>query len=408
MCGLRIASITFPPTPVVTRKPGDGWIPPERWAMLAPMFLALREMRRAKLRFGLLAGAVGLLVFLILFQQALLGGLINQFIGALRHQSADVLVYSDQARENLDGSIIFPDQAEQVSRVPGIGTATPLGEGSFNVSAGGVARDTIIFGYELGYAGEPTTLIKGRLPTATNEAVASEKDGADGYGIGDVVQVLPDGAKITIVGIARDINYSVAPVLFASMDTYLSAKKTANPDAVQILPSAIAIHVGPGVAPAALAATINHDVKGVQALTRQQAIDGSPGVSSVRSSFEVILVLFYLVVPLVTGLFFLIVTFQKASALTLLRAIGAPVKTLVSSLLVQVVVVMAVGSVVAFALYAASLQGVKNLGVRIEIQPVVITCLVVLALALLTSLVAARRVLRLEPLSATTGAGVQV
>lgn len=181
MCGLRIASITFPPTPVVTRKPGDGWIPPERWAMLAPMFLALREMRRAKLRFGLLAGAVGLLVFLILFQQALLGGLNNQFIGALRHQSADVLVYSDQAREHLDGSIIFPDQAEQVGRVPGIGTATPLGEGSFNVSAGGVARDTIIFGYELGYAGEPTTLIKGRLPTATNEAVASEKDGADGY-----------------------------------------------------------------------------------------------------------------------------------------------------------------------------------------------------------------------------------
>lgn len=74
MCGLRIASITFPPTPVVTRKPGDGWIPPERWAMLAPMFLALWEMRRAKLRFGLLAGAVGLLVFLIL---------VSTFIGLI-------------------------------------------------------------------------------------------------------------------------------------------------------------------------------------------------------------------------------------------------------------------------------------------------------------------------------------
>ena len=52
------------------------------------MFLALKEMRRAKVRFGLLAGAVGLLVFLILFQQALLTGLINQFIGAIKHQKS--------------------------------------------------------------------------------------------------------------------------------------------------------------------------------------------------------------------------------------------------------------------------------------------------------------------------------
>jgi ABC-type lipoprotein release transport system permease subunit len=64
--------------------------------------------------------------------------------------------------------------------------------------------------------------------------------------------------------------------------------------------------------------------------------------------------------------------------------------------------------VIAFGLYAGALQGVKNLGVRVEIQPVLVTSAVVLALALLTSLIAVRRVLRLDPLSATTGAGVQV
>jgi Mn2+/Fe2+ NRAMP family transporter len=58
------------------------------------MFLAFREIRRARWRFVLLTGAVGLLVFLILFVQALSGALIGQFIGAIKHQSADVLVYS--------------------------------------------------------------------------------------------------------------------------------------------------------------------------------------------------------------------------------------------------------------------------------------------------------------------------
>ncbi|MFM2181914.1 MAG: hypothetical protein RJB61_208 [Actinomycetota bacterium] len=371
------------------------------------MFLAWHEMRRAKVRFGLLTGAVGLLVFLILFQQALLGGLITQFIGALRNQSADVLVYSDQARKNLEGSIVLPEQVAAVGEVDGVQRASALGEATFTVSAGGEDVDAVIFGYELGGPGEPTTLTEGRMPTAPYEAVASAKDRSDGFGIGDTVTVLPGGEPITVVGLARDLNYSVAPVLFVDFSTFEDAKRIRNPDALAIVPSAVAVEVDEGETPDVVAARITAAVDGVEALTRQQAVDGSPGVSSVRSSFVVILGLFYLVVPLVTGLFFLIVTFQKASALTLLRAIGAPARVLVVSLLVQVVVVMALGSVLAAVLYAGALQGVQNLGVRVEAMPVVVTSLVVLALALLTSLVAVRRVLRIDPLSATTGAGVQ-
>lgn len=372
------------------------------------MFLAFHEMKRAKVRFGLLTGAVGLLVFLILFQQTLLSGLINQFIGALKHQSGEVLVYNDQARKNLEGSIILPEQLAAIAAIDGVADAAPLGEATFTVTAGGKERDTVIFGYELGRAGAPTTLVEGRLPTADGEAVASEKDTADGYDIGDVVQVQPDGGTITIVGIARDLNYSVSPVLFVDFATYEAAKRTRNPDAERILPSAVAIRVADGSTPEQVAQRIDATVDGVQALTRQQAVDGSPGVSSVRSSFAVILGLFYLVVPLVTGLFFLIVTFQKASALTLLRAIGAPAGLLVRSLLTQVVVVTLAGSVVAFGLYAGALQGVKNLGVRVEVLPAVTTTAVVLVLALATSLVAIRRVLRIDPIDATTGAGVKV
>ena len=200
------------------------------------MFLALREMRRAKLRFSLLAGAVGLLVFLILFQQALLGGLVNQFIGALRHQSGDVLVYNDQARKNVEGSVILPGQLEQVQSVEGVGAVSPVGEATFTVKAGGKELDTVLFGYVLGAPGAPTTLIDGRLPKGPNEAVASEKDAADGFAIGDTVQVLPGGASITVVGRARDINYSVSPVLFVDTATFEAAKKVRNPDATRILP----------------------------------------------------------------------------------------------------------------------------------------------------------------------------
>ena len=103
------------------------------------MFLALREIRRARWRFVLLTGAVGLLVFLILFVQALTGALIGQFIGALEHQSADVLVYSAQARKNLEGSVVPPTTVDAVAKVPGVARAGPFGQGTFSVRAGGQA-----------------------------------------------------------------------------------------------------------------------------------------------------------------------------------------------------------------------------------------------------------------------------
>jgi putative ABC transport system permease protein len=377
------------------------------------VFLALKEMRRAKVRFGLLAGAVGLLVFLILFQQALLTGLINQFIGALRNQSADVVVYNAQARKNLEGSIILPEQAAAIAAVDGVDEAAPLGEGTFTVMAGGSEQDAVIFGYRLGGPGEPTTLIEGRLPQAPGEAVASSRNAVDGFDIGDTVTVVPNpgGAAVgfTVVGLAEEINYSVAPVMFADFADYEAARRAVNPDATQVLPSVIAVRVVAGTDPATVARAITDAVAGTEGLTRQEAVDGSPGVASVRQSFSVILLLFYLVVPLVTGLFFLIVTFQKAGALTLLRAIGSPAGPLVRSLLIQVVIVVLSGAALATGLFwLASLGGGGGLGITVEPVPVLATTLVVLVLALLTSLAAVRRVLRIDPIAATTGAGVQV
>ncbi len=73
------------------------------------MFLAFREMRRAEVRFTMLTIAVGLFVFLVLFQQALRDGLVTAFVGAIDNQSAPVLVYSVEGRRNLQGSLIGPD-----------------------------------------------------------------------------------------------------------------------------------------------------------------------------------------------------------------------------------------------------------------------------------------------------------
>lgn len=369
------------------------------------MRLALAEMRRARLRFGLLTGAVALLVFLIIFQQTLAGALLGFFTGGLEHQSAEVLVYGEDARRNVEGSRILPGTLEQVAAVEGVGAAAPLAENTFTVRAGGEVQDAVLFGYELGGPGAPTRLSEGRLPQTDGEAVASSVDADNGFGIGEVVEVVPGGHAIRVVGLSDDSRFAVLPTLFTSYATFETATRTANPDATDVLPSLVAVHPAPGVEPEALAARITREVQGVEALDRQTAADSLPAVSSISSSFQVVLGLAFVVVVLVTGFFFLILTVQKTQALTLLRAVGASSWYLIRNLALQVTLVTLAGVALAAALLALAASASSD-EFPIEADPRLIatTGAAVLALALLASLASVRRVARIDPFTATTRA----
>ena len=374
------------------------------------MFLALHEMRRAKVRFGLLIVAVGLLVFLILAQQAIQNGLLTSFVGAIERQSAPVLVYSVDGQRTLQGSVISPPLERQVRAVDGVVGAGRIGQGTFTVRVDGSTKDSdaAVIGYERADLGAPDRLSAGRLPRASGEAVGSAAD----FAVGDRVGVVPGrpgggtGPRLTVVGLAQDAQLQVTPTLFVGWDEYVAAVKAANPDARTVLPSALGVRPVDGLSPAALAARINDASSDADALTRKRAAQESPGVAQVRQSFQVIFLLYALVVPLVTGLFFLIITFQKAGSLTLLRAIGARSGVLVRSLLVQVVLVIGGGLALGVALYAPLTRvRLGGLALRFDATAVVLWAVLLLVLGVLSAVVAARRVLAIDPIEATTGGG---
>ena len=370
--------------------------------------LALREMLRSKARFGLLSGAVGLLVFLILFQQALLSGLVNDFVGAVDNQNAPVLVFNEQARQNVEGSFLFADQETAVAAVDGVAEAGPIGQNTYTVDAGAELRDAVLFGYELGRLGEPQTLIEGRLPAGPGEAVASAADADLGFDIGDTVVVIGTGnPEITVVGLADSIRWSVAPTLFVSYETFESTQRAVNPDAAEVLASLMAVAPEPGLDIDVLTDRIDATVPGVEALTRQEAVDQNPGVEGVRQSFNIILGLAFLVVTLVVGFFFLILTVQKAQALTLLRAVGAPSSYLVKNVIIQILLVLGLGSAIGVlaTFLVVALAPTGDLSVSVDAGTVIPTIVGLAFLSLLGGIAAIRRVLRIDPIMATTSAG---
>ena len=134
------------------------------------MRFSTREIRRAPLRFLLLAGAVGLLVFLVLFQQTLLSTLVSFFSGALESQSAEVVVYSDDTRKGPEGSVLSFDTVAAVAAVDGVARAEPLAVDTTTALAGGDELDIALFGYVLSGPGAPTTVVEGRLSAVTARA----------------------------------------------------------------------------------------------------------------------------------------------------------------------------------------------------------------------------------------------
>jgi putative ABC transport system permease protein len=266
----------------------------------------------------------------------------------------------------------------------------------------------VIFGYVLGGPGAPTRLEEGRLPTGPGEGVASDIDADRGFAIGDRVRVLgPEGTTtIRIVGSASESRFSVSPAIFTSYRTFEQAARTRNPDAAVITPSVVVVTPDAGVDPATLAERITRQVAGVEALDRETAVDSLPGVSGVKTSFTIILTLAFVVVTLVVGIFFVILTVQKANALTLLRAIGAGSGYLTRALLVQVVAVVGGGVVIgALFLALAALASSPTFPISFDLATVATRGGAVALLAIVASLASIRRVLRLDPVEATVPMG---
>ncbi len=372
------------------------------------MYLALRELRRAKVRFGLLVAAIALLVFLILFQQALQSSLVTSFVGAIRNQSAPVLVYSTDGQRTLQASVLTPELEQLARDAPGVGEAGRIGQGTFTVTADDDITEAAIIGYEVEGLGSPSDLADGRLPEAAGEAVASDADASLGFDIGDVVVVEPGGLELTVVGLARDAQLQVSATMFVTYDTYVEAVVARNPDAGDPLPNALGVAPAEGATPDEVVTSINDASDDLDALTRDDAAAEAPGVAQVQQSFRIIFLLYGLVVPFVTGLFFLIVTVQKAGALTLLRAVGASAGRLVASLVIQVVIVLSAGLALGVAAFTAlTLVDATALSLRFDPVTVIAWCAVLLVLGVLSSVLCARRVLAIDPVTATTVAGLR-
>ncbi len=369
------------------------------------MFVAFKEIRRAFGRFSLLTMAVALLVILLLFFQAVAGTLTRGLTGGLESTSADVLVYDEQARRNPATSILAPSLEAEVAAAPDVIATSPIGLSVFTGMTEGVEIDVQLVGGDPSGPSAPAEVADGRLPTARGEALFSGSSFDDPIEIGQRVAV--EGLVFEVVGNADDAAFNVLPTLYVPFEDYSAASQARAGVPIDVPPSLIGVEVADGADPVAVARSLTQSMDGIEALDRSAAVDALPGVSQITRSFAILYLLLYIVVAIVTGVFFLILTVQKEDALVLLRAVGAGSRDVIGPVLIQVLVVVGLGALVGSGVTAALLALTRDIfGAALSLTTTATTVGLIVVLGLLASVGAVRRVLAIDPVEATTTGGI--
>ena len=375
------------------------------------MFVAFKEIRRSFGRFSLLTMAVALLVLLLLFFQAVAGTLTSGLTGGLESSSADVFVYDVQARSNPATSILSPKVEAEVAAAPDVAATSPIGLSVFTGTVEGSSSadaeiDVQLVGGDPSGPSVPANIADGRLPSAQGEALFSGSSFDRPVEINQRVKV--EGVSFKVVGTADDAAFNVLPTLYVPYEDYVAASQARASRPVDVAPSLIGVKVAKGADPAKVARSLTKSIDGIEALDRSEAVAALPGVGQITQSFSILYLLLYIVVALVTGVFFLILTVQKEDALVLLRAVGASSRDVIASVLIQVLVVVGLGALIGSAVTAGLLALTRDVfGAGLQLSTAALTVGVILVLGLVASVGAVRRVLAIDPINATTNRGIR-
>ena len=321
------------------------------------MFVGLREIMKAKGRFGLIVGTVGLITLLVVMLTGLTNGLGEQ---------------NTEALEALDAkSVVFQDMDEpsyMTSRVTAEEGTVPLGTGqTLLLRENGKEESISILGLPKG-----TELPGGEV--LGDGAVASRELHV---APGDELSV--GGTPITVDAVTDDLYFSHTAVLWVNTADWKAAMHT-DADGPVLLAS---------------------DDRG---MSMKDSFNGLAAYKSEQASFNMILGFLYAIAALVIVAFLTVWTMQRTRDLAILKAIGASNSYLRKDALGQAAVLLGIGAAVgALIALGIGLAASKVAPFSLTVLTVAGPPLAIWAIGMVGAFIATRQITKVEPQLALGG-----
>lgn len=297
------------------------------------MFLALKEMRKEKLRYGLVIAVIALVSFLIFILSALALGLSHENTAAVTTWRVKRVAMSNDADRNLAQSLLSTTQVTQLTQRQ-THTSTPVGVAQAIVKYDDQRVAAAYVGWEPNVRyWQRLPLTAGHLPKRAQEVVVSTKLQQDGLRIGDHVTIGLLDQQLTIVGFVKAAAYNMAPVVYGDLQHWAAIKGLANNYAASGIISDYQLT----------------GVSGIRVLTPQQLFDHMPGFSAQNKTFEFMIGFLVVISIVVVAIFLYILTMQKLPNLAVLRTQGIPSRYLVLNTLSETGIIMTLAVAIGLA-----------------------------------------------------------
>ncbi len=375
---------------------------------------AIKELFGSKLKFSLIALAIGLVVSLTMVTSAMSEGLLTGMSGAKSRLDADALVFQRDTYPTIERSILSADDLEVIEAAPGIAEAYGVGHTYASVGSVDEPFDVRVFG--LGGRMDQLPITEGRAISGPGEAVIDATAELDGIEIGDTITLTPMDSVLTVVGFTEGRRYVMVPTVWVDLGTWeelhlaslLGREEEAETSSEMAAAgmeerfdgsaSVAAVDLEPGVTIDDVQAELGDAYRVADVQEAADAGNGMPEMIMAVSGIQGVSVV---IGALLVGVFFYITTLHKTSQIAAIKAIGASNAYLYKDLLLQITVLVAIATVLGTVLALGAGAGMPPM-MAFDPDPRrwTVAVLAVFGTAYIGSLFSLRSILKIDPATA--------
>lgn len=347
------------------------------------MFLAWNEIRRNKLKFGLIIGVLTMISYLLFLLSGLANGLINMNKEGIDKWQADDIVLNKDANQTVQQSVFNKKDIENKYKKQA--TLKQTGE---IVSNGHQKDNILVFGVEKSSFLVPS-LIEGHKATKDNEVLADETLKNKGFKIGDTLSLSQSDEKLHIVGFTESAKYNASPVIFTNDATIAKINPRLTGDKI----NAVVVRDSNWKDK-----KLNQEL---EAVSINDFIENLPGYKPQNLTLNFMISFLFVISATVIGIFLYVMTLQKTSLFGILKAQGFTNGYLANVVISQTLILALFGT--AFGLLLTGVTGAflpDAVPVKFDVLTLLVFAIVLMIVSVLGSLFSILTIRKIDPLKA--------
>ncbi|MEB7725591.1 ABC transporter permease [Mammaliicoccus fleurettii] len=349
------------------------------------MKLALKELTYYKFKYLLVTLILFLLAFLVLFISALAQGLAKENVSGIEQWNKSEYVIASDADNNLSQSNITDKSDEAINNVAKGDTIKTAMQ---KVETDSGKTDLMFTQLTDNIKPDPS---EGHLPKSDNEVLLNEKLKAEGFEVGDKIKIADKGQSFKISGFANNIMFSHTSMAYVNEDGMNDLKGN---------------HISV-VAYDSLSDSQKDEINkldDVKVISQDDMLNSIPSYNAEQQPLNLMIVFLFVISAIVITAFFYVMTIQKTSQFGILKAIGTKNKNLISSLMLQILIITLIGVALAIAVILI-LGGVMPVTMPFFLNTnlMLLMVAVFIVVSLIGAVLSLVKVMKIEPLEAIGG-----